>query len=300
MNEEGGMGGTMSNEKDAEPPAAAGRRSSGATAIWIEAPWRPADAADQVAMLLYDPERRTVALTRRLQLPSYAGTPVMPGDAADVPGCVATLAARIGMATGCTVRGLRSLHRIDIDDGIPGACTHVLAVACAQQPEHETAGLSLLDIDEAVHMADAGVMEDNATACLLKYAQRHLVPQRPLTIVVTGPCEPDADSDPALLAAHVAAMEACVLPLYEAGHLPVLGEWLAQPTARLAGAGRHDAVYDRLLARCDGVLRVGGASKGADPMVAMARRLGKAVYDALDDVPGMRPRLVSDHPMLYA
>jgi len=83
------------------------------------------------------------------------------------------------------------------------------------------------------------------------------------------------------------------MPLYRAGHVPVLGEWLALPTARLAGStGAGDAVYEdvfhphaqRLLARCDAVLRIPGVSAGAELMVATARRLGKPVYFRLDEV----------------
>jgi hypothetical protein len=40
-----------------------------------------------------------------------------------------------------------------------------------------------------------------------------------------------------------------------------------------------------VLARCDGVLRIGGPSEGADRMVAVAQRLGKAVYRDLDEIP---------------
>jgi hypothetical protein len=45
-------------------------------------------------------------------------------------------------------------------------------------------------------------------------------------------------------------------------------------------------VAERLLARCDAVLRIGGASKGADLMVETARTHGLAVYHALAEVPG--------------
>jgi molybdopterin biosynthesis enzyme len=64
------------------------------------------------------------------------------------------------------------------------------------------------------------------------------------------------------------------------GHVPVVGEWLAlfdeifHPTA------------ERLLARCDAVLRVGGASHGADRMVQVARERGLAVFSSLHKVPG--------------
>jgi hypothetical protein len=41
----------------------------------------------------------------------------------------------------------------------------------------------------------------------------------------------------------------------------------------------------RLVAKCDGCLRIGGRSAGADEMVALARQHGKAVYHSLEEVP---------------
>jgi hypothetical protein len=41
----------------------------------------------------------------------------------------------------------------------------------------------------------------------------------------------------------------------------------------------------RLVAKCDGCLRIGGPSAGADEMVALARQYGKAVYLSLEEVP---------------
>ena len=43
---------------------------------------------------------------------------------------------------------------------------------------------------------------------------------------------------------------------------------------------------ERLLEHCDAVLRLPGASKGADQDVAIARRREIPVYHRLDDVPG--------------
>src|SRR5688500_6048401 len=63
----------------------------------------------------------------------------------------------------------------------------------------------------------------------------------------------------------------------------------------LAGSARvGDAAFDqifhpiaeRLLERCDAVLRVGGASQGADLMVQVARQRGLAVYSRLQEIPG--------------
>jgi hypothetical protein len=121
------------------------------------------------------------------------------------------------------------------------------------------------------------------------------VAQRSLMILIAGPYRSGTGDDPARMAANVAAMEALALPLFRAGHVPVLGEWFALPLCHLAGSTQvGDAAFqeifhpiaERLLEHCDAVLRTGGASQGADLMVATAERLGRAVYRRLEDVPG--------------
>jgi hypothetical protein len=116
----------------------------------------------------------------------------------------------------------------------------------------------------------------------------------PLMILVAGPYRSGTGDDPSKLAANVAAMEAYALPLFRAGHVPIVAEWLALPLAALAGSTRTgDAAFDevfhavaeRLLARCDAVLRVGGPSQGADRMVEVARARGLAVYHDVSEVP---------------
>lgn len=118
---------------------------------------------------------------------------------------------------------------------------------------------------------------------------------RPLMILVAGPYRSGTGDDPARMHANVEAMEAFALPLFRAGHVPIVGEWLALPLVALAGSTHvGDAAFDeifhpiaeRLLARCDGVLRVGGPSAGADEMVRLAAARGQAVYHRLEDVPG--------------
>lgn len=117
----------------------------------------------------------------------------------------------------------------------------------------------------------------------------------PLMILIAGPYRSGTNDDPEKLAANVRAMEAFALPLFEAGHIPVVGEWLALPLVASAGSTRvgdepftalFHPVAERLLARCDGVLRVGGASQGADEMVRLAHAQGKLVFTSLDAVPG--------------
>ena len=116
-----------------------------------------------------------------------------------------------------------------------------------------------------------------------------------MMILVAGPYRSGTGDDPAKMADNVRAMEAFALPLFRAGHIPLVGEWLALPLVALAGSRRvGDAAFDeifhpiaeRLLVRCDAVLRVGGASQGADLMVQVARERGLAVFESLHDVPG--------------
>mgnify|MGYP003946078019 CR=1 FL=1 len=116
-----------------------------------------------------------------------------------------------------------------------------------------------------------------------------------LMILIAGPYRSGTGDDPSKLAANVRAMENYALPLFRAGHMPIVGEWLALPLVGLAGSTQiGDAAFDeifhpiaeRLLARCDAVLRIGGASQGADQMVASARGRGLRVFTRLQDIPG--------------
>ena len=117
----------------------------------------------------------------------------------------------------------------------------------------------------------------------------------PLMILIAGPYRSGTNDDPELMAANVRLMESFALPIYRAGHIPVLGEWFALPLVHLAGSTRvGDAAFDeifhpiavRLLERCDAVLRVGGASQGADEMVRVAQARGLRVYHDPKDIPG--------------
>ena len=115
-----------------------------------------------------------------------------------------------------------------------------------------------------------------------------------LQILVAGPYRSGTNDDPMLIRKNVDAMTDASLRLFRAGHLPVMGEWYALPLIEHGGSTEiGDAVFTeifhpisrRLVAKCDGCLRIGGASVGADEMVALAREHGKAVYHSFDDVP---------------
>lgn len=127
-------------------------------------------------------------------------------------------------------------------------------------------------------------------------AHLHTRPQ-PLMILVAGPYRSGTGDDPGKLAANADAMNQAALALFRAGHLPVTGEALALPLIEAAGStGIGDPAFDeifhpvaeRLLSRCDAVLRIGGASRGADLMTDQARRQGTPVYHHLDQIPAAR------------
>ena len=114
-------------------------------------------------------------------------------------------------------------------------------------------------------------------------------------ILIAGPYRSGTGDDAAKMHANVLLMEAYALPLFRAGHVPVLGEWFALPLVSLAGSQRvgdeafneiFHPIAERLLAHCDAVLRVGGASQGADLMVRIAQDRGLDVYYRLGEIPG--------------
>ena len=117
---------------------------------------------------------------------------------------------------------------------------------------------------------------------------------KPLMIIIAGPYRSGTGDDPVKLAANVHFMESFALPIFRLGHIPVLGEWYALPLLQLAGSKRiGDEAYEeifhpiaeRLLEKCDAVLRVGGASQGANLMVSVAQKLGLRVFYSLEAIP---------------
>jgi len=115
-----------------------------------------------------------------------------------------------------------------------------------------------------------------------------------MMILVAGPYRSGTNDDPSLIKRNVREMESYALPIFRAGHIPVLGEWLALPLVELAGSKQigdqafneiFHPIATRLLEKCDAVLRVGGASAGADEMVRVGRSRGLKIYSALDEIP---------------
>ena len=121
---------------------------------------------------------------------------------------------------------------------------------------------------------------------------------KPMFILLSGPYMTGTDGDEARIRQNLARMEAMALPLFEKGHLAVVGEWLSWPVITAAGGDSHQSeqfsryqypVAHRLLAKCDAVIRIPGESRGADLECDLARSMGKPVYTDLDDVPTAVP-----------
>jgi hypothetical protein len=117
---------------------------------------------------------------------------------------------------------------------------------------------------------------------------------KPLIILIAGPYRSGTNDDPYLMAQNLDRLESFALPIYRAGHIPMVGEWVALPVMKQAGSiALGDAISEqylypvagRLLERCDAVLRIEGASKGADEDVRIARERGLPVYGSIEDVP---------------
>ena len=124
----------------------------------------------------------------------------------------------------------------------------------------------------------------------------------PQLILIAGPYRSGTGDDPARLAANLATLERAAWPIFEKGHVPMIGEWVALPVLRGAGATgiadprAADVLYptaERLLAHCDAVLRLPGESTGADQDVAIARRRGIPVYRDIDEIPDVASLVVT-------
>ena len=122
-----------------------------------------------------------------------------------------------------------------------------------------------------------------------------------LMILVAGPYRSGTNDDPVLIEANVKAMTNSALELYRMGHMPVLGEWFALPLIEAAGSQETgDAIFNeifhpiaiRLIDHCDAVLRIGGASKGADEMVNTGRLKNKIIFYKQEDIPKIAERQI--------
>lgn len=117
----------------------------------------------------------------------------------------------------------------------------------------------------------------------------------PLTILIAGPYRSGTNDDQELMQRNLDQLERNALALFRAGHIPLIGEWLALPLLKVAGSKKPgDDIYQeisypiahRLITKCDAILRIPGESKGADNDVKLAQELGLQVYYKIEDIIG--------------
>ncbi len=115
-----------------------------------------------------------------------------------------------------------------------------------------------------------------------------------LMILIAGPYRSGTNDDPDKMAENLHNLESASYPIFQAGHIPMIGEWVAVPIWNTAGGESvGDDLYEeifyptahRLLDRCDAVLRLEGESKGADNDVRIANERGIPVYYKSDEIP---------------
>ena len=271
------------------------------------------DRGDGATILLYNKVQRTVILIRQFRFPTYreGHDGFLIESAAGLleeASAEQRIRAEVEEETGYRVG---QVHKVLEAFMSPGSVTERLHFFVAEYDPasrigdggglaHEGEDIEVLELPlaQAMRMVADGRICDGKTIMLLQHAQLQLMPpvqemRHGMQILVAGPYRSGTGDDPALMAANVGAMQAVCLPLYAKGHMPVLGDWLALHMLALAGSTRvGDAVYEelfhahatRLLSHCDAVLRLGGASQGADQMVAVARSLGLAVFFSLEEI----------------
>lgn len=113
-------------------------------------------------------------------------------------------------------------------------------------------------------------------------------------ILIAGPYRSGTNDDPTLMRQNLDHLESAALPLFRKGHVPMIGEWVALPLISLAGSTQPGdeawqeiqyPVAHRLLEKCDAILRLPGASKGADEDVRLGKERGLKVYYSIEEVP---------------
>ena len=115
-----------------------------------------------------------------------------------------------------------------------------------------------------------------------------------MLILIAGPYRSGTNDNPELMQQNLNSLESVALLLFRKGHIPLIGEWVTLSLIRLAGSMKPGdeaweeiqyPVAHKLLEKCDAVLRLPGASKGADEDVRLATERGLKIYYRLEDIP---------------
>src|SRR6266496_3282717 len=72
--------------------------------------------------------------------------------------------------------------------------------------------------------------------------------KKPMMILIAGPYRSGTGDDPAKMEANLKRLEVASWPIFQKGHVPMIGEWVALPVWHTAGGKAvGDDLYDRVL-----------------------------------------------------
>ena len=68
-----------------------------------------------------------------------------------------------------------------------------------------------------------------------------------MLILIAGPYRSGTGNDPDLIQQNMDRLEAMALPIFRKGHVPMIGEWVANPLIKLAGSQAiGDAIFQEI------------------------------------------------------
>ncbi|MDQ0087580.1 nudix-type nucleoside diphosphatase (YffH/AdpP family) [Paenibacillus anaericanus] len=287
--------------------------------VWEKQAREVYDRGNGATILLYNRENQTVVLTCQFRMPSYKNqnpTGMLIETCAGLLDREAPEASIIRETEEETGYKLAKVQKVGEAYMSPGSVTEIVHFYVAEydatmasgrggglDEEQENIEVLELPFHQALEMIRTGEIRDGKTILLLQYAELHGLLERKaeseperksLHILVAGPYRSGTGDDPKKIEQNVRFMNEIALNIYEAGHMPVLGEWYALPLIATAGSTEiGDETFNRifhpsstrLINHCDAVLRVGGPSTGADEMVKVAKEKGKLIFDRSEDIP---------------
>lgn len=110
---------------------------------------------------------------------------------------------------------------------------------------------------------------------------------KPLWIMIAGPYASGAKTAEERQA-NLRAMNEAAYAVFKKGHIPVIGVNTALPVIEAAGEEHYEEIMMpislALAERCDAILRIGGASTGADQEVESFRKRGLPVFMSVEEV----------------
>ncbi|MCM5558679.1 NUDIX domain-containing protein [Pleomorphomonas sp. JP5] len=165
------------------------RRSDGS---WQRQSRETYDRGNGATILLYDPDRRTVILTRQFRYPAFVNGHddlliEAPAGLLDDAAPEDRIRAETEEETGFRVRDVRPIFDAFMSPGSVTERLHFfvgryepgdrISAGGGNEIEGEDIAVLEVDIDEALAMIGSGAIRDGKTIMLLQYAALHLFPQ---------------------------------------------------------------------------------------------------------------------------